>query len=45
MPFGEATMRLSTSFDRAEEEALIAAYKRVALAELRRSVGPADWHG
>jgi len=36
MHLGEATMRLAISVERAEGERLVAAYKRMALAELRR---------
>ncbi len=35
MHLGEATMRLAISVDRREGDALVAAYKRMALAELR----------
>ena len=38
MHLGEATMHLAISFDRAEGEKLVAAYKRMALTELRRIV-------
>ncbi len=37
MHLGEATMRLAISVERAEGDALVAAYKRMALAELRRN--------
>jgi AcrR family transcriptional regulator len=37
MHLGEATMRLAISVERVEGEALVAAYKRMALAELRRN--------
>ena len=37
MHLGEATMRLAISVERVEGDALIAAYKRMALAELRRN--------
>jgi AcrR family transcriptional regulator len=37
MHLGEATMRLAISVERLEGDALIAAYKRMALAELRRT--------
>ncbi len=37
MHLGEATMRLAISVSREEGEALVAAYKRMALAELRRA--------
>lgn len=36
MHLGEATMRLAVSVPRAEGDALVAAYKRMALSELRR---------
>jgi len=36
MHLGEATMRLAISVERTEGDALVAAYKRMALAELRR---------
>ena len=36
MHLGEATMRLAISVERAQGDALVAAYKRMALAELRR---------
>ena len=36
MHLGEATMRLAISVEKAEGERLVAAYKRMALAELRR---------
>lgn len=36
MHLGEATMRLAVSVERAEGDMLVAAYKRMALAELRR---------
>jgi AcrR family transcriptional regulator len=36
MHLGEATMRLAISVERAEGDALVAAYKRIADAELRR---------
>jgi len=37
MHLGEATMRLAISLARPEGDALVAAYKRMALAELRRN--------
>ncbi|GAB5467004.1 MAG: TetR/AcrR family transcriptional regulator [Rhodospirillales bacterium] len=37
MHLGEATMRLAISVERAEGDALVAAYKRMALTELRRA--------
>ena len=37
MHLGEATMRLAISVERAEGDALVAAYKRMALAELGRT--------
>ncbi|MHA1566572.1 MAG: TetR family transcriptional regulator [Alphaproteobacteria bacterium] len=37
MHLGEATMRLAISVERGEGDALVAAYKRMALAELRRT--------
>ena len=37
MHLGEATMRLAISVERVEGDALVAAYKRMALAELRRT--------
>ena len=36
MHLGEATMRIALSVERREGDALVAAYKRMALAELRR---------
>ena len=37
MHLGEATMRLALSVERVEDDAIVAAYKRMALAELRRN--------
>jgi len=42
MYLGEAAMRLAISVDRAEGDAIVAAYKRMALAELCRDDGGAE---